>query len=89
MKLLIAVVSLIIVVMVAGAYFHFNPAIPIFIILGGGIFILGRTSEPLPPTRSGGHWGSGHGIYFDRDDVWVQGSDADEVRPADRDRSSG
>ena len=37
LKLLALVIALIIAAMVAGAYLHFNPAIPIFVILGFGI----------------------------------------------------
>lgn len=83
MKILVTVVVLIALVMAAGAYFHLNPVILIFIILGAGLVMLGRSEGPgLPPGRSG-HWGSGYGIYFDRDDVWVQGSDSDENRRSD------
>src|SRR4029077_2110297 len=42
LKLLALVIALIIAAMVAGAYLHFNPAIPIFIILGFGIYRVGR-----------------------------------------------
>ncbi|MFY9696125.1 MAG: hypothetical protein WA776_13300 [Xanthobacteraceae bacterium] len=36
-KVLIAVIALIAAVMIAGVHFHFNPAIPIFVILGFGL----------------------------------------------------
>ena len=42
LKLLALVIALIIAAMVDGAYLHFNPAIPIFVILGFGIYMVGR-----------------------------------------------
>jgi hypothetical protein len=87
MKIVIAVAALIIAVMVAAAYFSFNPSIPVFLILGYGIYRVGRDGEALPPGDINAHWGSGHGIYFDKDDVWVQGGGSDERRTYDDDRS--
>jgi hypothetical protein len=49
LKLLALVIALIIAAMVAGAYLHFNPAIPIFIILGFGIYRVGRIGGPQFP----------------------------------------
>ena len=78
MRVLAVVILLIALAMAAGAYFLINPVIPIFIILAAGLVMLGRSEGTvLPPDRST-HWGSGQGIYFDPDDVWVQGSEADE-----------
>jgi hypothetical protein len=79
-KLLIAVMLLIAAALVGGAYLHFNPGILILVILGFGIFMVGRIGGPtLPPgSNRSTHWGSGHGIYFDRDDVWVTGSESDD-----------
>jgi hypothetical protein len=80
LKLLIAVIVLIVAALVAGAYLHFNPGFLILAILGVGIFMVGRIGGPaLPPGGKQLHWGSGHGIYFDRDDVWVSGSDTDDA----------
>jgi len=66
-KLLTAVILLIIGAVVAGAYFDFNPALPIFFILGFGIYIVGRTGPQLP---EGTHvsFGDTYGVYLDRQD---------------------
>jgi hypothetical protein len=49
-KLLIAVMLLIAVALVGGAYLQFNPGFLILAILGFGIFMVGRIGEPtLPP----------------------------------------
>jgi hypothetical protein len=64
MKIVIAVAALIIAVMVAAAYFSFNPSIPVFLILGYGIYRVGRDGEALPPGDINTHWGSGHGHLF-------------------------
>jgi hypothetical protein len=53
LKLLLAVLLLIIGVLVAGAYFHFNPAIAIFVVLGFGIYMVRRTRGPPLPVSSG------------------------------------
>ena len=42
LKVAAMVFGLIIVVMVAGPYFHFNPLIPILLILGFGVYMVGR-----------------------------------------------
>lgn len=49
-RLLFAVVALIAAVMIAGVYFSFNPAIPIFIILGFGLYGVTRIGGPLLPA---------------------------------------
>jgi hypothetical protein len=83
LKLLIAVIVLIVAALVACAYLHLNPALWVLAILGFGIFTVGRIGgPPLPPGGKGLHWGSGHGIYFDRDDVWVAGSESDDAHRA-------
>jgi hypothetical protein len=66
-KLAVAVMALIIAALVAGAYFDFNPAIAIFVILGIGIYGVGRIGGPLPP---GGYQvaSGGHGVYLERRD---------------------
>ena len=78
-KLLASVALLIAAAMIAGAYLQFNPAILIFAILGFGCYMVTRIGGPLPPDGTT-HWGTGHGIYFDRDDVWVTGRDAQDDR---------
>ena len=88
MRLLISVVLLIGLALVAGAMLHFNPVILIFAILGFGIFMLGREDAPDLPPGNQTHWGSGHGIYFDRDDVWVSPSDSGEVSGAKADEAA-
>jgi hypothetical protein len=49
MKLLFGVIALIAAAMVAGVYFSFNPVILIFVILGFGIYMVGRIGGPLLP----------------------------------------
>jgi hypothetical protein len=68
LKLLALVVGLIVAVMVAGAYWHFNPAIPIFLILGFGIYGVGRIGGPLLPADTQVGPSSNYGIYLDRGD---------------------
>jgi hypothetical protein len=45
---LTAVILLIIGAVVAAAYFDFNPALPIFAILGFGIYLVGRNGQQMP-----------------------------------------
>jgi EamA domain-containing membrane protein RarD len=52
LKLLLAVVALIAAVMIAGVHFRFNPAIPIFIILGFGLYGVTRIGGPLLPVNN-------------------------------------
>jgi hypothetical protein len=68
LKLLALVVGLIMAAMVAGAYWHFNPAILIFPILGFGIYMVGRIGGPLLPPET--HFGpsGGYGIYLEQGD---------------------
>jgi hypothetical protein len=63
MKVLVAVIALIAVAMVAGVYFHFNPVILIFLILGFGLYMVTRIGGPQLPADAPIVWGSGHGIY--------------------------
>ena len=67
MRLLTAVILLIIGAVVAGAYFDFNPALPIFVILGFGIYMVGRNGPQLP---EGTHvsFGDTYGVYLHRED---------------------
>jgi hypothetical protein len=68
LKLLALVIGLITAAMVAGAYLHLNPAIPIFIILGLGIYMVGRIGgQQLPPDAHVG-FGDTYGVYLHRDD---------------------
>jgi hypothetical protein len=79
LKLLFAVLGLIVLAMVAGAYLNFNPAWLIFAILGFGIFMVGKIGGPsMPPGGKYTHWGGGHGIYFDSKDPGVTGSDSED-----------
>ncbi len=79
LRLLFLVLGLIALAMVGGAYFAFDPSWLILAIIGLGIFMVGRIGGPaLPPGSRRIHWGSGHGIHFDRDDVWVNGRNADD-----------
>jgi hypothetical protein len=67
--------------MVAGVYLQFNPAWLIFLILGFGVYGVGRIGGPaLPAGGNESHWGSGHGIYFDRRDAWVSGQKSHDER---------
>jgi hypothetical protein len=64
LKVLFAVIVLIAAVMIAGVHFRFNPAIPIFVILGFGLYMVARIGGP--PLPKGGYvpWGAGHGLYM-------------------------
>jgi hypothetical protein len=64
LKLVILVVLLIIVALVAGAYFDFSPAIPIFVILGFGIYMVGRIGGPQLPEGTHVTHGDTYGIYL-------------------------
>ena len=66
LKLLALIIALIIAAMVAGAYLHFNPAIPAFIILGLGIYMVGRIGGPLLPDGPHVGFGNTYGIYLHR-----------------------
>jgi hypothetical protein len=68
LRLLALVIGLITAAMVAGAYWHFNPAIAIFLILGFGVYRVGRIGGPLLPAGSQMGLGSTYGVYLDRDD---------------------
>src|SRR5258707_3049327 len=67
-KLLIAVILLIIGALVAGAYFDFNPAIPIFVVLGFGIYMVGRIGGPQLPEGTHVAFGDTYGVYLHRED---------------------
>ena len=76
-KVLLAVIVLIAVVMIAGVHFQFNPAIPIFAILGFGLYMVGRIGGPPLPKGSYVPWGASRGIYL-RGRDYVQDEDADD-----------
>ena len=83
MKLLLAFVFSIIAVMVAGAYFDFNPVLLIFLILGLGVYMVGRIGGPALP-KGVLRWPVG-GVYMRRRD-YVQDDDAqsgEDPRQAD------
>jgi hypothetical protein len=66
-KILLAVLALIVAALAGGVYFHFNPAIPIFVILGAGIFLVGRIARrdgPQLPPGTHVTWGAGSGVYL-------------------------
>jgi len=87
-KLLLAVLGLIGLTLVAGVYFQFDPAWPVLGILAFGVYMVGRIGGPALPPGGSTHWGSGHGIYFDRDDAWVAGSNEDESGAAEDEREA-
>ena len=74
LKVLFAVVVLIAASMIAGILFRFNPAIPIFIILGFGLYMVGRIGGPPLPKGSYVPWGAGRGLYL-RGRDYVQDDD--------------
>jgi hypothetical protein len=83
-KLLLAVIVLIVAAMIAGDYFGFNPAIPIFVILGLGIYGVARIGGPALPKGSYISPAS-HGVYMrGRDYVQDDGSpDGEDPRQGD------
>ena len=68
LKIAALVFGLIIAVMVAGPYFHFNPVIPIFFILGFGVYLVGRSGGPSLPEGAHVGFGNTYGVYLHRDD---------------------
>ena len=68
LKLLALVTALIIAAMVAGTYLHFNPAIPIFIILGFGICMVGRIGGPQVPEGTHVSLATLYGVYLSGQD---------------------
>src|SRR5262249_5977759 len=79
LKLLTAVILLIIGAVVAGAYFDFNPALLIFVILGFGIYMVGRSGPRLP---EGTHvsFGDTYGVYLHRQDFVPPATDSHSAR---------
>jgi hypothetical protein len=68
MKLLTAVILLIAAILVAGTYFDFNPVIPIFLILGFGVYRVSRWDAPSLPEGSRIYFGGTSGVYLRRQD---------------------
>jgi hypothetical protein len=64
LRLLFAVIALIAAVMIAGAYFQFNPVILIFVILGFGLYGVTRIGGPSLPADAPVAGGGGYGIYM-------------------------
>jgi len=76
MKIVFAAIVLIAAVLIAAPLYGFNPVLPVFALLGLGIYGVCR-GAPTLTWREGMSWGHGMGIYFDRDDNLVQGRDPD------------
>jgi hypothetical protein len=74
LRVLFAVIVLIAAALAAGVHFRFNPAIPIFVILGFGLYMVGRIGGPVLPKGSYVPWGEGRGIYL-RGRDYVQDED--------------
>ncbi len=74
LKVLLAVIVLIAAAMIVSVHFRFNPAIPIFIILGFGLYMVGRIGGPPLPKGSYVPWGAGRGLYM-RGNDYVQDDD--------------
>jgi hypothetical protein len=81
-RLFLAVVALILAALAAGAYFQFNPAIAIFVILGFGIYGVIRIGGPGLPKGACIPWrASGvdiHGRDYVQDDDPLRGEDQRE-----------
>ncbi len=77
MKIALAAIVLIAAVLIAAPYFDFNPILPLFALLGLGIYGLCRGAPMLSWRRGGGFSVFGHGVYVDRDDVWVAGQETE------------
>ena len=84
-KLLLAVITSIIAAMIAGAYFHFNPVILIFAILGFGVYMVGRIGGPALPKGSYVPGTPGYGIHMRGRDYVAgdSGSGGDDQRQGD------
>ncbi len=82
MKLLLAVFALVVAAIALGIHFHFNAVILIFIILGFGIFMVGRDGGPALPKGAYVPWRTGgidiHGRDYVQDDDPQSGEDPRE-----------
>jgi hypothetical protein len=79
LKTTIAALVMIVVVLIIGPHFHLNPILPIFVLLGVGIYGMYRDEPRALTWRKGNVWGHGLGVYFDRDDGLVQGRESNTV----------
>jgi hypothetical protein len=77
MRMAFAAVVLIAAVLIAAPYLDFNPILPLFALLGLGIYGLCRGAPALPFSKGGGFSVFGHGVYVDRNDAWVAGQEID------------
>jgi hypothetical protein len=64
-RLVIIVIALIAAALGAGAYFNFNPAIPIFAILAYGIYKIGSIGGPVFPNGTHVTFGNTYGVYLE------------------------
>jgi len=78
MKIAVVAIALIGAVLIAAPYAGFNPVLPVFTLLGLGLYGVYR-GAPALQWREGPSWGHGQGIYFDRDDELVQGRESDKT----------
>jgi hypothetical protein len=78
MKIAFAAIALIGVTLVAAPYFDFNPILPVFALLGLGLYGVCRGAPPLV-WREGPTSVHGAGIYVDRNDNLVLGRERDTV----------
>ena len=91
LKVLMVVILLIVAALVAGAYFHINPAIAIFLILGGGLYMVTRIGGPALP-RGSDVWGATDGVpvggrdFTPADDSHSGRHLRDDVDPSDLER---
>jgi hypothetical protein len=67
-RLVIIVIALIAAALGAGAYFDFNPAIPIFVILAYGIYKVGSIGGPVFPDDTHVSFGNTYGVYLEGQD---------------------
>jgi hypothetical protein len=77
MKITFAAIVLIAAVLIAAPYFDFNPILPLFALIGLGLYGVGRDAPALSWGKGGGFSVFGHGVYADRNDVWVVGQESD------------
>jgi len=75
MKIFFAAIVLIAAVLIAAPYYGFNPVLPLFALIGLGLYGVCR-GAPALTWGDGPYWG-GMGIYFERDDNLVQGRKPD------------
>jgi len=75
MKLLMAIILLIVAVLVAADHFDFNPLLPLFLILGFGVYRVSRWDAPSLPEGSRIYFGGNHGVYLRRRDFVTPDAD--------------